>query len=144
MDDTLTLPQVIAHVESRGRLDAVRFEPGWQTMVSSARIAARVNMCSFPTAIQLCKFSWGKYQIMGSNLYDLGLSLSIGHFLNDSVTQDEMFNEFVTDRDINFTLQQVLTEPDKMHTFALHYNGNPLLYSAAIRSAYVELTNAKH
>ena len=78
---------------------------------------------------------------MGSNLYNLGMTASIAHFLNDNQTQDEMFGEFIKDRHIDFTLEQVLNDPAIGHTFALHYNGNPLLYLAAIRSAYVELTH---
>lgn len=138
----LTLEQVIAHVESRGNLGALRFEPSWQVQSASARLCAVANKCSFHTAIQLCKFSFGQYQIMGSNLYDMGMTSSIAYFLNDYQTQDEMFDEFIKDRHINYTLDQVLNDPECGHSFALHYNGNPLLYLAAIKSAYVELTHA--
>lgn len=142
MTNPPTLAQVIAYIESRNFKGAMRYEPAWNVPPAIARKASVANHCNFQTATQLCKFSYGLYQIMGSNLYEMDMHVSLGDFLADTTIQTQMFDEFLKDRHIDYSLNDVISDPAIGHDFALHYNGNPLLYLPAIKSASEILSNA--
>lgn len=133
---TLTLADVVARVESNNNKYAMRFEPAWKVGQSMINQVASLNKCDTATAQIVCKTSFGAYQIMGSNLYYLGLTQPIGAFMNDPAMQQMFFVAFVRSRMIDFELDDVLDDDEKGRMFALHYNGNPAAYLVALRDAY--------
>lgn len=135
-----TLANVIAWVETRNVVSDVRYEPDWKPDIQVARKIARYNRCTIPTAFIIAKTSYGLYQIMGSNVYDLGFTGAILDFWRDARQQLTVLGWFCNRHDIAYTLQDIVTDPDKLRLFSLHYNGNPLLYSQAIREAFFHLT----
>jgi hypothetical protein len=130
-----TLSELIARVESAGNLFAVRLEPKYNPAQSNALKCAGVNRCTYPTAEMLCRCSWGLYQIMGDNLYSLGLDVPISRYWNDAEMQADYFAKFLEAKKINFTLDQILNDKDTRERFALKYNGS-LLYADRLINVY--------
>ena len=133
---TWTLADVIARVESNNNKYALRFEPGWKVGQQLVVQVATINKCDVVTSMTVCKTSFGAYQVMGSNLYYLGLTQPIGAFLNDTALQQLFFIAFLQSRNIDFELDDVLDNEEKDRLFALHYNGNPAAYLVAIRDTF--------
>jgi hypothetical protein len=145
------LGQIIMHVESSGFSGALRFEPKVYDGIKSVETGpefdtiakiARLNICNIDTARILYATSFGLYQIMGYNLYGMGLHRSISDFLagpNARILQDAMFAKFLAGRGINFTWKEMLVDPDKLNLFALHYNGS-LAYGGRMKAIAKTLT----
>jgi hypothetical protein len=121
-----TMSQLIAQAESSQDQNAVRFEPAWKSQ--NGNLAARWNKCDEATGIVLASCSWGLYQIMGDNLYGLGMESSVGEFLAGPELQEEFFGKFVTQRGIDITLEQFKSEQALALNFCHHYNGNAQVY----------------
>jgi len=95
-----TLCKVIALTESNDNPYALRFEHAYYQKLKkrhySEDLVRQYNQCSKDTAYMIMGTSWGKFQILGVNLYNpLGFRNSIVSYLNDTVTQVRSFKDFV-------------------------------------------------
>lgn len=108
-----TLSKIIAHVESNNDQYAIRFESNLYAKLVNTRLIKKItsiNTCSKETAFMITATSWGKYQILGSNLYTFcNLNKPIGVYLCDTTLQDATFEEFLRYKkiDVNATLQNI-------------------------------------
>ena len=136
---TILLSDVVAQVESGGCLDAIRYEPTYtpsENAVNNAIKYASGCWISATTAKMLCMTSWGKYQIMGSNLYGvMSYQKTLVNFLRSTYDQYAIFNEFIakggfTDQPINGM------DSAELNRFALYYNGS-IIYAASLKAVKV-------
>lgn len=119
-----TLGDLIAYNESNGDQNAVRFETMHLPGTPYINRMKEIVRCSTATAAVLCATSWGKYQIMGDTLIDLGLSVSPIYFCSRDDLQDKAFSDFLTRNHIGgYTLTDITQDATKRATFARIYNG---------------------
>jgi hypothetical protein len=128
-----TLALIVAQVESGGFSGALRFEPSVYASVKDLGMTdivkdiARVNRCTLETAQVIYSMSFGLYQVMGYNLYRLGLSRPVSEFLAGAqarILQDMYFAKFLADRNIGYAWGEMLADPLKLNRFSEHYNGS--------------------
>lgn len=128
------LAAVIAQVESSSRDEALRFESGlyrsWESSHPEARakIAANIrsiHACSHDTAKLIACTSWGRYQILGMNLYSplCGCQVNIFHYVADIDFQRICLEEFLRNKGIYFRLEDILEDFGKRSQFICGYNG---------------------
>lgn len=123
------LREVVAAVESGGSggMDALRFEPGvyegWPFDAAMKRCQASNGGCSIPTARMISATSWGRFQILGYNLYLDGYSRPVAKFLASAFDQEAALETFLTRRSINWTWADLVADPRKAETFTTRYNG---------------------
>ena len=138
------LSLIIMKVESNGNSQAIRFEP--QTYLNFAPNAnelslidaiGRCNACDFNTARVIFSTSFGRYQLMGFNIYSLGYSETIFDFVNDVAAQNSIFAKFLRQNGIDETWDTLKSDPEKLLKFASVYNGpgNPQAYVTAMQNA---------
>ena len=134
------LSEVVAQVESSGNPLAMRYEPAWNPQNEmNAQHYATGGWIDEPTAAMICKTSWGKYQIMGDNLYGaLGYGGTIVEFLNNPLCQLRYFQAFLRMIGFSDTEFSLMTEAEKV-AFGAAYNGNGPVYAQALDKAYVGL-----
>lgn len=129
MIDT-NLARIIGQVESAGRLNALRFEPGTMVNVTARHLKAvnaaqHVHNCSVSTAGMICSTSWGLYQIMGFNIYNLGCTHTVFDYVADPAIQSEMLQKFlVADGLGNATWAAMADDDALLRRFATLYNGS--------------------
>lgn len=135
-----TLDQVIGWIESRNDNCALRFEPRIYatTRYADAAVLSRIsryNHCSPATAKMLNACSFGRFQIMGFNLYSAPMLLAceIGQYFSDPDLQRKMFYEFVAEKCIDYPTSDLLSTVKRTH-FAQVYNGS-LEYADSIVAA---------
>ena len=92
--------KIVGYVESLNNPYAIRFEEHlYQNYLSrkpNDAVVRYINKCSMRTAFMIMATSWGKYQILGINLYNrLDYDKPIGHYLCDEDEQDISFAEFL-------------------------------------------------
>ena len=137
-----TLAAIIRNVESGCRLSAIRYEPG--IFASLAQVEsnaplikkiAGINACDIETAKIIFSSSFGFWQEMGFNIYDLGYQLSILEFWWSQSDQRNIYDAFIIKNDINFSWAEMLADQKKMEEFAHVYNGPADIpeYIAAMR-----------
>jgi len=137
---TITLSQLIARTESGNVAHALRFEPAWR--YTTARDIATCIASHKPaymnesTARAILAMSWGKHQIMASNLYSIGYKGTMAQFLNDTTLQEAWFAEFLKSRRIDFDLHEIIGDEDLRMLFARKYNGDAKVYSARLMQIY--------
>lgn len=140
---TLTLSRLVAQVESENNPTLVRYEPNWRytthECVAKFHRAHRPGKMTGQTALMLLSCSWGKYQIMGSNLYDMGYSEPLVKFAASEYLQELWFHNFIQLRKINFTLSEIIGDKEKREQFAHRYNGDKTVYSARLLNVYEKL-----
>jgi len=122
------LAAVVAQVESGGDLHAIRFEPAVYQRTSHGPLATLINIktmnrCSDGTAAMIYSTSWGRFQVMGFNLYGpLGLMRGVVDYLNDADLQAQSFQRFC-----EFNRCQLapadLDNVGRLSAFAALYNG---------------------
>lgn len=127
-----TLEELISDIESGGNQYAMRFEPlVYERTQNSNRYEAMVNVaksrnkCSRATACMIVATSWGKFQIMGFNLYDpssLDYPHSVGQYMADTDDQAGTFKTFCQRKNIYFSVTDLLDETLALR-FARVYNG---------------------
>lgn len=126
----LTLAAVIRTIESRGNPYRPRFEfhayMAWPWTAVYQRIADK-HGCSHDTAQMIATTSWGAYQMLGLNIFDQTISgVDPPHlfaYVADSDMQDQSFGNFIKAKGVNFTLSDLLADPDKMQKFVTRWNG---------------------
>jgi hypothetical protein len=125
---TKTTSRLIALVESGDNKYAVRYEPTWRYVTVGLRErfvrAHREMMVSKATSQMMLSTSWGKFQMMGSVLYELGYNGKLLDFATSETLQEIWFDKFLTNRDINFTFDELMTDGRKRYRFAHRYNGD--------------------
>lgn len=121
-----TLSELIARVESNNDSRALRYEPNYTPDTRAFSILKTFNGSWSQSTMRIClASSWGKYQIMGDNLYLQGLEMSLQAFWGSDVEQDAAFQRFIEARGIDFTLSQVIGTDDQYRLkFARRYNGS--------------------
>lgn len=155
----MQLSDVIAQVESGTSDAAARFEFGlyaeWGVAASdperqkardqiTATIAA-LHRCNRNTAHMLACTSWGRYQLLGENIYSLcECKLPVAHFVVDPDFQRLCFDEFLHKRGIAFTLDEIVADADKRQKFISAYNGPAAVdaYWSRMQAAMVALGGA--
>lgn len=143
----VALSRVIMSIESSGNPHALRFEPlqyaalqGSLTDKAMVANIAKRNYCNTATALVIASTSFGAYQLMGSNLYDLAWNSDIANFLTDPASQAIMFGEFLDAHAINFTMADMLADSTKLLKFAKVYNGSTA-YAVSMRTAAAATRN---
>lgn len=127
--------------ESDGNYRAIRFERKTFNNITDRGntpvllAIARINKCSLDTARIIYASSWGAYQIMGFNLYDkLGLLTDIASYLWDTNAQDQSYDKFVIQNNINFSMAEIKSSNDKRLTYAIRYNGSSIYADRMIKA----------
>lgn len=122
------ISELVAKVESNGIPYAMRFEPKFTVSpqaVNNCIRAYKPLQISRATAEMICLTSWGKFQIMGENLYTIcGLQGDVNAFMSNEELQEACFQTFIEKRGINFTLEDIRQDAGKMNLFARRYNGS--------------------
>lgn len=131
-----TIAELIALAESDNNSQAIRYEPAFNSDAATIEKCRKANNCNSATAAQLCKMSFGKYQMMAYNLYFYGYSKSVFDFVNSDNDQLQAFTSFLVRRGINFSLNDILTNPAILAKFSRTYNGNAELYSKHLIAVY--------
>lgn len=144
-----TLNDLIAQVESGNNPWAMRFEPAFTPSTGAIAIARKMMLASDATLRTICATSWGKYQIMGENLYSAhssshgvltAIKLWPGEFMASVGVQDSFFSMLLTIWGINFPLADVVSEQSDVArlAFARRYNGpgNPQAYADRIMQVW--------
>lgn len=124
------LSSVIAWIESRGDVYALRFEP---SIYAGSRFVdykllqtiQACNNCDENTARVIASTSWGAFQVMGFDLYNAPINYRghIANFLCDPIKQTQTFNDFVDTRGIDYTVSDLAASQNRREHFALLYNG---------------------
>ena len=119
------LAEAIARIESSCCDSALRFEPAYSP--SPAAFDALDKICTWSSATKhfALASSWGRYQIMGDNLYDTcGVTLDPIAYCADRVAQDAAFYEFLkADGLETLTAAQLASSLALRVRFARSYNG---------------------
>lgn len=138
----ILLSDCVARVESSDNPLAMRFEPGYQPSAkgeANAKSYATGGYVSQNTAIAICQFSYGRYQIMGDNLYnELNYQHSLIAFLTSGMVQLYTFKQFLKlggFSDVDFS---TLTQ-EELVAFGDYYNGNGTVYAQSLIKAYQAL-----
>lgn len=137
---TVTMYDVASWIESGGDLFAIRFEPsvyerirenGHTPTIEKIHL---INKCSYATAQMIYSTSFGKFQIMGFNLYGpLSYKKSFFTFCESSDDQEKAFDDFLILNHINFSVDQLM-DKEIAKRYALAYNGS-LDYVSSINEA---------
>ena len=135
----MKLSDIIKQIESSNNPQAVRFEPlfyeNLKTKTNDHAILKikEIHKCSYYTALMIASTSWGLFQIMGYNLYFYGLTeKTVFDFLFDEAEQEEAFEKFIQIKKINFTVDELKQDIEKVRKFAKYYNGDIESYSRKI------------
>jgi|SRR5580658_2569534 hypothetical protein len=130
---TLNLAAVIAQVESDGRDISPRFEPTLYYELAADPTPERgkiigaigtIHFCNQTTARMIAATSWGRYQILGENLYSVcQCSVDVFTLVNEPLEQDAMFENFVQARGIDFTIEDLIADSAKRTKFITAWNG---------------------
>ena len=145
----MDLAAVIAQVETRTRDHSPRFEPplyaDWRvTAADDIVIAAiqKVHDCSTLTARMIACTSWGRYQLLGENIYSVcQCNADIFVFVAQPGVQLLCFQRFLAARGIAFSIEEILMDRTKREQFIARYNGpgDIDLYWAQMQVAIKEL-----
>lgn len=139
----ILLSDVVAQVESSNNPLSMRYEPGYQPSVRGMRLVADLAVNGFMdqiTAGVICKTSWGAYQIMGDNLYDMmDYRFTLFSFLSSPQKQLDIFTAFVQRGKFGFANPAFtqLTNAE-LSAFAEYYNGS-VVYAESLQKAYREM-----
>lgn len=142
----ITLADCIKQVESSNNPLAMRFEPSVyasQAYVDQPKIKlyATNGYISGETASMIASTSWGAYQIMGYNLYDLGYVGTLADFIISPTRQSQYLIKFFQSRIPNVNPLTLFNQISQTELFNVGqvYNGDGQAYSAALNNAFNEL-----
>ena len=136
-----TLAEIIKLIESSNNPLAVRFEPLFYQRLKENNFNDRaikrikeLHKCNTNTAYMIASTSWGLYQLMGYNLYFYDLTeKTVFEYLFDEQEQEKAFEKFTQLKKINFSIEELKTDPEKIRRFARLYNGDVEGYSRKIK-----------
>ena len=139
-----SLAAVIKAIESGGNPHRPRFEyhafMAWPWAPAYDRILLK-HQCTRDTAQMIAATSWGAYQMMGANIFDPAVSgVDPDHlfaYIADPAMQDASFAHFLRAKGIDWRLEDLLGDADRMQKFCERWNGpaNTAAYAALIRRA---------
>lgn len=142
----VSLAEVVSQIESSNFQGAMRFEPQVfaRDIIPLAILShiANINMCDMQTAKVIYSTSWGLYQIMGFNMYNINSPAyiyTIFSFFTNPDLQLKTFNWFLATNHIEYTIPQLLGDYQLLNDFALKYNGS-LAYAEKIKTIYTQLS----
>lgn len=122
-----TLSQLIAQIESGDVPWAVRIEPAFKPSVQAINNCIAAHKPAYMnrgTAEMICRSSWGRYQIMGENLYTIcKVRMPVAHFVADDDAQLQAFHAHNKAKGIDYDLADMRDEAKRVH-FARRYNGS--------------------
>lgn len=126
----MILSDVIAGVESSDNIMAMRFEPamygnapGWAKN-QLTYIHAANPWASPETGLMIASTSWGRYQILGANIYAFGAYNSpIAAFLASSSDQESVFHDFIGPHGYHPEDDTSVWNIAEFGAFAAFYNG---------------------
>lgn len=140
---TVLLSDCVAHIESAGDPLAMRFEPGWHASpvgILKAAQHATGGWIDQATAANICACSYGRFQIMGDNLFGvLNFQGTLAAYLTSDVLQHNSFNSFISHIGFKDAPFSSFT-PAQLTSFARSYNGS-VVYATSLKLAYHELTS---
>jgi hypothetical protein len=137
------LADVIAIVESSDTSYELRFEedlyqttPSWITDQEAA-VTKGNGYCNAVTARMIACSSWGRYQMLGADIYSLDFTSPIANFLGSTALQDMVFRQFLAQKDFQPTEDISTWAPARFTAFAAFYNGpgETADYVAAMKKA---------
>ncbi|MGC8541028.1 MAG: N-acetylmuramidase domain-containing protein [Phycisphaerae bacterium] len=124
------LARIIMRIESGCRFSAMRFEPdvygrmcAQPDQVPLLNKIRAANLCDLDTADVIFSTSYGLFQLMGFNLYDLGFTGTVLQFWISSNLQREYFARFLDRNGINYTWSQLKANAGLLEKFVSVYNG---------------------
>ena len=137
----MKLSDIIKQIESSNNPLAVRFEPHFYKRLKEQNFndkaiqkIKQLHKCNTDTAYMIASTSWGYFQIMGYNLYFYDLTdKTVFEYLFDETEQEKAFEKFTRIKNINFTVEQLLEDEEKIRRFAKLYNGDIEGYSRKIK-----------
>jgi len=146
MANSIGIADVIAWVESKGDGMAYRFEPlqyaktqvpGNSAMTQIVSQIQKIHNCSLQSARVIYSSSFGRYQIMGFNLYgQLKVTDCFGLFLNGDSLQLQAFNTFLAQKQLSqYSIYDLACSKVKRELFGKIYNGDGPGYGALIAQA---------
>lgn len=144
MTSTLSLQQVVGKLESGDDWTALRYEPDYPYLNDEITLRCKRShtqgFMSTGTAHAICKFSYGRFQIMGGLLYELGYTQSMREFLNSPLLQTHWFEQVLKQKGISYSLKEIMGDEKKMKNFARKYNGDSSgVYAERIRNTALSL-----
>lgn len=120
-----TISQLVAQTESNNKLYALRFEPAYHPLQANVLKCVAANKpMSYVTAEGICASSFGKYQIMLDNVYQLGYAGTALDFWANSDIQETYFKKFIIWKGIDYSLAEIISDKTKREHFAKRYNGS--------------------
>jgi hypothetical protein len=140
----IDLAAIVAWIESRGNQYAIRFEPTVYSRLMTGALTSdhqdvinriqAAHSCSVSTAAMIYSTSFGRYQLMGFNIYGKTFSYKarIFDYLNDANVQESSFNMFVKNMGIDFTAADLASNSDTRNKFGSTYNGSADAYAPLI------------
>jgi len=133
----IMLSDVVAQVESSNCPGAIRYEPGYQPSALGIGQAARFATGSWmdnATAQIIAKTSFGRFQIMGDNLYNaMQYTGTIWDFVAWPAKQLEIFNLFIQRGKFKDAPFAGLVKSE-LDAFALYYNGARVYADSLVRT----------
>lgn len=130
---------LISALESDNNQYAMRVEPAYSPSSSNIFNYAIRHSVSQHTAAICLSSSWGLFQIMGENLYNEGLQISLPHYCCLPDLQKQYFQIYLKKNNL-FELTQNFSEfisnTQSVEIFAKAYNGpgNVAVYAAKMKS----------
>ena len=146
----ILLSDCVAQVESSGNPLAMRYEPDYTPTLNSIQLTQKFAANGYMdtntangymdtnTARMIASTSWGKFQIMGANLYAvLKYEDTLVSFLSDVGSQLAAFQSFIGH--IGFTDGPFsLMSENALLRFARLYNGSEV-YAESLKHAYGQM-----
>lgn len=154
----MTLADIVGDIESGNDQFAMRFEPAvyrewpeaewvsgeFQPKIRIAKKIAAANRCNYHTAVMIAATSWGRFQIMGENIYQR-FNDSVFVWMASNSDQLTTFTGYCADRHIAFTPLELVEDAGKRATFAREYNGPAAIadYASKILAAAKRIAAVK-
>lgn len=126
----MLLMDVAAAVESGNNPGAIRFEPAMYGNAPSwarnqlAYIHAANPSASAETGLMIACTSWGKFQLLGANVYAFGLyRFPVADYLANELEQETIFGDFIAPHDFHPHEDVSQWTDARFASYAAFYNG---------------------
>ncbi len=137
----ILLSDCVAQVESANNPLAMRYEPDYTPTLNSVQLVQKYAANGYMdniTARMIASTSWGKFQIMGANLYAvLKYEDTLFSYLSDAGVQLVTFQDFI--KHLGFTDGPfAMMGEASLLKFARLYNGSEV-YAESLKHAYGQM-----